>query len=106
GALDGARACVILGPTLFAEPAPGFLDGVRERCARNGSLLVFDEMWTGFRLAAGGAQQRFGVTPDLATFSKAVANGMPLSVLAGRSDIMHQLERDLFFYTTFGGEAL
>jgi glutamate-1-semialdehyde 2,1-aminomutase len=63
-------------------------------------------MWTGFRLALGGAQEFFGVKADMATFSKAVANGMPLSVLAGRADVMSQLEKDVFFYTTFGGEAL
>jgi len=63
-------------------------------------------MWTGFRLALGGAQERFGVTADLACFSKAVANGMPLSVLTGRADVMSLLERDVFFFSTFGGEAL
>jgi glutamate-1-semialdehyde aminotransferase/NAD(P)-dependent dehydrogenase (short-subunit alcohol dehydrogenase family) len=105
-ALDADVACVILEPIVFEEPAPGFLAGVRERCTRNGSLLIFDEMWTGFRLAAGGAQARYGVTPDLATFSKAIANGMPLSVLTGRADVLSLLERDVFFFTTFGGEAL
>ena len=99
-------ACVILEPMVFAPPAAGFLALLRERCTRHGALLVFDEMWTGFRMAVGGAQERFGVTPDLATFSKAVANGMPLSVLAGRADVMRVFERDVFFYTTFGGEAL
>ena len=63
-------------------------------------------MWTGFRLALGGAQERFGVTADLACFSKAIANGMPLSVLTGRADVMRLLEKDVFFFTTFGGEAL
>jgi len=105
-ALDADVACVILEPVAFEEPAPDFLAGVRDRCARNGSLLIFDEMWTGFRLAAGGAQAHYGVTPDLSTFSKAVANGMPLSILAGRADVLALLERDVFFFTTFGGEAL
>ena len=105
-ALDADTACVILEPMVFEDPQPGFLEGVRERCIRNGTLLVFDEMWTGFRLAAGGAQEHFGVTSDLSTFSKAVANGMPLSVLAGRADVMAVFERDAFFFTTFGGEAL
>lgn len=68
---------------------------------------MFDEIWTGFRLALGGAQAYFGVTPDLAAFSKACANGMPLSILCGRVDVMKTLaEPDLFFFTTFGGEAL
>ena len=104
--LDRDVACVVLEPMVFEQPRPGFLAGVRELCDRHGALLVFDEMWTGFRLAPGGAQERFGVTPDLATFSKAVANGMPLSVLAGRAEVMAVLERDVFFFTTFGGEAL
>src|SRR5262249_17298591 len=96
-AFDDEVACVILEPVVFEEPAAGFLRGVRDLCRRNGALLVFDEMWTGFRLAAGGAQERYGVLPDLATYSKAVANGMPLSVLTGRRDVMDLLERDVFF---------
>jgi glutamate-1-semialdehyde aminotransferase len=91
---------------VFAPPAPGFLEGVKALTARAGALLIFDEMWTGFRLALGGAQERFGVVPDMATFSKAIANGMPLSVLAGRRDVMSLLDKEVFFFTTFGGEAL
>ncbi len=64
----------------------------RPSAASNGTLLVFDEMWTGFRLALGGAQEAFGVAADLACFSKAIANGMPLSVLTGRADVMRLLE--------------
>jgi len=105
-AVDVDTACVILEPTVVQPPDPGFLDGVRRICDEHGALLVFDEMWTGFRLALGGAQQAFGVRADLACYSKAIANGMPLSVLAGRADVMQKLERDVFFYTTFGGEAL
>jgi glutamate-1-semialdehyde 2,1-aminomutase len=63
-------------------------------------------MWTGFRLALGGAQEYFGVQADLVCYSKAIANGMPISVLAGRKDIMKLCDRDVFFFTTFGGEAL
>jgi glutamate-1-semialdehyde aminotransferase len=105
-AIDDDTACVILEPTVVAPPRPGFLEGLAELCRRRGALLVFDEMWTGFRMALGGAQERYGVVPDLATFSKAIANGMPLSVLAGRADVMALLEREVFFFTTFGGEAL
>jgi glutamate-1-semialdehyde 2,1-aminomutase len=105
-ALDEDVACVILEPVVFEEPRDGFLHEVKRLCHANGSLLVFDEMWTGFRVALGGAQQRYDVTADLACFSKAIANGMPLSVLAGRRDVMKLLERDVFFFTTFGGEAL
>jgi glutamate-1-semialdehyde aminotransferase len=105
-ALDDETACVILEPTTFVPPADGYLQGLKELCAARGALLIFDEMWTGFRLALGGAQERFGVTADLACFSKAVANGMPLSVLTGRADVMRLLDKDVFFFSTFGGEAL
>ena len=105
-AMDDEIAAVILEPMVFEEPHAGFLELLRERCTLHGSLLVFDEMWTGFRLAVGGAQQHFGVRPDLATFSKAVANGMPLSVLAGRAAVMRLFDKEVFFFTTFGGEAL
>jgi glutamate-1-semialdehyde aminotransferase len=104
--LDRDVACVILEPAVFEEPKPGYLASLRDACRENGTLLVFDEMWTGFRFALGGAQQRFGVTADLACFSKAVANGMPLSMLTGRRDVMQLLDKDVFFFTTFGGEAL
>jgi glutamate-1-semialdehyde 2,1-aminomutase len=104
--LDDDVACVILEPVAFEEPRDGFLHELKNLCSKNGSLLVFDEMWTGFRTAIGGAQQRYDVIADLACFSKAVANGMPLSVLTGRRDVMTLLDRQVFFFTTFGGEAL
>jgi glutamate-1-semialdehyde aminotransferase len=99
-------ACVILEPVTFEAPRDGFLEHLHALCEEAGTLLVFDEMWTGFRLAVGGAQERFGIFPDLACYSKAVANGMPLSVLTGRAEVMRLLESDVFFYGTFGGEAL
>jgi len=105
-AIDEQTACVILEPVVFTLPEAGFLQRLRDICDRNGTLLIFDEMWTGFRLAMGGAQEHFGVRADLACYSKAIANGMPLSVLAGRRDVMELCEKDIFFFTTFGGEAL
>ncbi len=105
-ALDDDTACVILEPVVFEAPGDNFLHTLQDICRRNGTLLIFDEMWTGFRLAVGGAQEYFSVTPDLACYSKAIANGMPLSVLTGRRDVMSLLEEDVFFFTTFGGEAL
>jgi len=105
-AIDDQTACVILEPVTFEQPKDGFLAGLKKLCAERGVLLIFDEMWTGFRLALGGAQQRFGVTADLACFSKAVANGMPISLLTGRADVMKLLEKDVFFFSTFGGETL
>lgn len=105
-AVTSETAAVILEPMLFEFPKDGFLAGVKEICREAGALLIFDEMWTGFRFALGGAQEAFDVRADLATYSKAVANGMPISILAGRRDVMKLFEEDVFFYTTFGGEAL
>jgi len=81
-------AAIILEPTLIAEPEPGFLEGVRARATRIGAVLVFDEMVTGFRWHRGGYQALSGVTPDLATFGKAVGNGYPIAALVGRGDLM------------------
>jgi glutamate-1-semialdehyde 2,1-aminomutase len=70
------------------EPAPGFLQGVRALCDRYGIALIFDEVITGFRVNLGGAQAHYGVTPDLAIFAKAISNGYPISVLAGKREWM------------------
>lgn len=105
-ALDEDTACVILEPMTFDFPKDDFLHKLKAACEANGTLLIFDEMWTGFRWALGGAQAYFGVTADLACYSKAIANGMPIAVLAGRADVMSLLDEDVFFFTTFGGEAL
>lgn len=104
--IDVDTACVIMEPMLFEYPKDGFLQEVRNICNRAGALLIFDEMWTGFRLAIGGAQELFKVDADIACFSKAVANGMPLSIITGKKEIMDLLEEDVFFYTTFGGETI
>ena len=104
--LDENVACVILEPFIFDAPKDNFLHEVARLCKENGTLLVFDEMWTGFRVAVGGAQEYFGITPDLAVYSKAFANGMPIALLTGRRDVMELFEQDVFFFTTFGGEAL
>ena len=104
--IDDDTAAVILEPFVFEAPKDNFLQKLRDVCTKNGTLLIFDEMWTGFRIALGGAQEFFKVKADLVTFSKAVANGMPIAILAGRKDVMSVLEKDVFFYTTFGGEAL
>ena len=104
--LDDTVACLILEPFIFDAPKAGFLEEVARLCKENGTLLIFDEMWTGFRIAVGGAQEYFGITPDLAVYSKAFANGMPIALLTGRKDVMQLFEQDVFFFTTFGGEAL
>lgn len=98
-------ACVILEPANVVEPEPGFLEQVKELTHKNGALLVFDETITGFRYANGGAQEYFGVTPDLATFGKGLANGYAISAVAGKAEYMKLME-DIFFSFTFGGEAL
>lgn len=105
-AIDHDTAAIIVEPTVFDAPRDNFLHALRDLCTQRGIILIFDEMWTGFRLALGGAQEYFGVKADLACFSKAVANGMPLAVLTGRKDIMQLLEKEVFFFTTFGGETL
>ena len=104
--IDDKTAAIILEPVVFEQPKNNFLQDLAEICHRKGIVLIFDEMWTGFRMDIGGAQEYFGIVPDLATYSKAIANGMPLSVLTGKKDIMQLAENDIFFYTTFGGEAL
>jgi glutamate-1-semialdehyde aminotransferase len=101
----GDTAVVILEPAGAEEPAPGFLEGVVERAHRAGAVAVFDEIITGFRLAPGGAQERYGVQSDLSTFGKALGNGMPIAALVGRAELMDRLE-DVFFSGTHGGEAL
>lgn len=104
--IDEDTACVILEPFIFEAPKDNFLQKLQEVCKANGTLLIFDEMWSGFRIALGGAQEYFGVKPDLAVYSKAFANGMPISLLTGRKDVMQLFEKEVFFFTTFGGEAL
>ncbi|MEO0411752.1 MAG: aminotransferase class III-fold pyridoxal phosphate-dependent enzyme [Pseudomonadota bacterium] len=102
---DLKLAAVILEPMNVAYPAPGFLKAVRELCDRHGTVLIFDETITGFRFAKGGAQELFNVTPDLATFGKGLANGMPLSAIVGQEDLMQVMD-DIFFSFTMGGETL
>ncbi|MEO8210237.1 MAG: aminotransferase class III-fold pyridoxal phosphate-dependent enzyme [bacterium] len=104
--IDSETACVILEPFVFEEEKNNFLNEVQDVCKKNRALLIFDEMWTGFRIAVGGAQEFFGIKPDLACYSKAIANGMPISVITGREDVMRLFNKDVFFFTTFGGEAL
>jgi glutamate-1-semialdehyde 2,1-aminomutase len=100
----GEFAAVILEPMNIAYPANGFLEAVKKLTHGHGALLVFDETITGFRYDNGGAQALFGVTPDLATFGKGLANGYPVSAVAGRADVMKLME-EIFFSFTFGGET-
>ena len=88
-------ACIIVEPVpgnagLYL-PKPGYLEALREITQANGALLIFDEVMTGFRLAPGGAQERFGITPDLSTFGKIIGGGLPVGAFGGRADIMDYL---------------
>ena len=96
---------VILEPMAAVYPEGDFLPGIRELCDKYGAVLIFDEMITGFRLDKGGAQSLFNVTPDLSTFGKGMANGMPISAIVGKKDIMEYMDK-IFFSGTFGGETL
>jgi glutamate-1-semialdehyde 2,1-aminomutase len=104
-------ACVLLEPARLEEPAPVFLSQLMELCHRDGALMIFDEMITGFRWHRSGAQHVYGVTPDLSAFGKAIANGFALSALAGRREIMqlggydHHRERVFLLSTTHGAET-
>ncbi|MEE8059471.1 MAG: aminotransferase class III-fold pyridoxal phosphate-dependent enzyme [Pseudomonadales bacterium] len=103
--LGNEVAAIILEPMNVEWPQPGFLAELKSLAHKSGALLIFDETITGCRFAKGGAQELFEVTPDLATFGKGLANGLPLSVVLGRRDIMQKME-DIFFSGTFGGETL
>ena len=98
-------ACVIMEPMNIEYPKDGFLKGVKELTHKNNALFILDETITGFRYSMGGAQELFGVTPDLATFGKGMANGYPLSAVVGSNEVMQKVE-DIFFSGTFGGETL
>ena len=98
-------AAVIMEPMNYIEPENNFLKKVRALAHKNGALLIFDEIITGFRYSLGGAQELFGVTPDLATFGKSMANGMPIAALVGKRKYMKKIE-DIFYSFTFGGETL
>jgi len=98
GELGEQIACVIVEPVAgnmnCVPPAPGFLAGLREVCTRYASVLIFDEVMTGFRVALGGAQSLYGVTPDLTTLGKVIGGGMPVGAFGGRADIMDRIAPD------------
>ena len=98
-------AGLIMEPCNLVAPTNGYLEGIKDLCNKYGSLFILDEIITGFRFSLGGAQDYFGVVPDLSCFGKAMGNGMPISAIVGRKDIMKEVE-NIFFSGTFGGEAL
>jgi glutamate-1-semialdehyde 2,1-aminomutase len=81
----------VAGNMNLVLPAPGFLEMLREECTRHGALLIFDEVMTGFRVALGGAQARYGVRPDLTTLGKVIGGGLPVGAVGGRRDIMQKI---------------
>lgn len=89
-------------------PVPGFLEGLRELCTKYGALLVFDEVITGFRLSYGGAQERFGITPDITTLGKIIGGGLPVGAYGGRADIMRHVapEGEVYQAGTLSGNPL
>jgi len=93
--IGGQVACIIVEPVAgnmnCVPPAPGFLAGLREVCDEYGSVLIFDEVMTGFRVALGGAQQHYGVTPDLTTLGKVIGGGLPVGAFGGKREIMEQI---------------
>ena len=105
-------ACVIVEPVPanmgVVPPAPGFLEGLRSLCRANGTLLIFDEVITGFRLARGGAQERFGIAPDLTTLGKVMGGGFPCAAFGGRADVMDRLapEGDVYQAGTLSGNPV
>jgi glutamate-1-semialdehyde 2,1-aminomutase len=103
--LENKVAAVIIEPMNTTYPNPNFLSSVKSLTHKSGAILIFDEVITGFRFAKGGAQELFGVTPDLSTFGKGIANGFPLSAVVGRKEIMKEME-NVFLSGTFGGELL
>jgi glutamate-1-semialdehyde 2,1-aminomutase len=108
---DTGIACVILEPSATEEPLSGYLQSVKDVCEKEGIVLIFDEVVSGFRFHPKGAQYLYGVTPDLSTFGKAMANGYSISALVGKKEIMqlggleHDKERVFLLSTTYGGET-
>ncbi|WP_292637523.1 aspartate aminotransferase family protein [Mesorhizobium sp.] len=88
------------------KPREGYLEGARRVCSETGTILIFDEVITGFRVAPGGAQQVFGVTPDLAVFAKAIANGFPVAAVAGRADLMELCAKGVLHAGTYNAQPL
>ena len=99
-------AAVILEPIQSNGPKEGYLEGVKELAHKYGAILIFDEVVSGFHYALGGAQELFGVSPDLVSFGKGMGNGYPISAVAGRRDLLEQISEGVFISTTFGGDSI
>lgn len=88
------------------EPKAGYLEAVKELTHKYGAVLIFDEIRTGFRVSIGGAQKYYGVTPDLAVFGKAMANGYPIGAVTGKAEVMKEVEKNVFISSTFFPNSL
>jgi glutamate-1-semialdehyde 2,1-aminomutase len=106
----GRIAAVLVDPTSSntgsVTPEPGYLEGLRRLCDENGALLIFDEVVSGLRLGLAGAAGRFGVTPDLATYGKAIGSGFAVSAVAGRGDVLDLVTQGAIHSGTFNGNPL
>lgn len=106
----GDVAAVLMEPAMCNQgaiaPAPGYLEGALAACRKHGALLIFDEVITGFRLARGGAQERFGVTPDLTIMAKAIANGFPVAAVAGRAELIDMFADGVLHGGTFNAQPI
>jgi len=103
-------ACLIMEPAMMnigiVVPQPGYLQRVRELCTKHGVVFIFDEIKTGFTIAAGGATERFGVQPDLVCLAKAISGGLPAAAFGGREDLMRLIERGVSQMGTYNGNPL
>ena len=101
---EGEIAAIIMEASRSFIPEPGFLEGVRKLATKHGAVLIFDEVVTGFRLAHGGAQEYFGVTPDMATYAKTISNGFALAAVCGKREVM-ECAADMFISSVYWAEA-
>lgn len=99
-------AAVILEPIQSDGPKEGYLAAVKELAHKYGALLIFDEVVSGFRYALGGASELYHVKPDMAAFGKGMGNGYPISAVAGKKELLSQIEEGVFVSTTFGGDSI
>ena len=99
-------AAVILEPIQSNGPIDGYLEAAKQLTHKYGAVYIFDEVVSGFHYALGGAQELYGVTPDLVAFGKGMANGYPISAVAGKRDLMEQISEGVFVSTTFGGDSI
>ncbi|MCB1269344.1 MAG: aminotransferase class III-fold pyridoxal phosphate-dependent enzyme, partial [Microthrixaceae bacterium] len=110
GERGGEIACLIMEPVMMnigiVVPADGYLQAVRDLCTRYGVVLIFDEVKCGATIAEGGAAERFGVRPDLATWAKAIGGGAPIGAFGGRADIMEEINRGAAHQGTFNGNPM